>query len=183
MSSDGNSTVESTYTAVNVRRNGVWYVDSVRETDLPTSPAPAANFDGLKDLSWMIGEWSNQEGDATVEAKCKWSKNKSFITRQFSIWIKDELEVSGIQVIAYDASVGKIKSWMSDSDGGVAEGIWSRKGNTWSVQTSAVMSDGSKGSAVHALDREFTWQSVSRELDGEILPNIKAVKVVRVTGQ
>lgn len=176
--------VESTYTAVNVKKNGVWYVDSIRETDLP---APPSNYQHLKELSWMIGQWESKEGEAVVKAKCDWAKNKNFITRSFSISIKDKLEVSGTQVIGWDAPTGKIKSWMFDSDGGVAEGIWTRKGNEWSVKTTVSMPDGSKGSAVHVVgyvdDHSFTWHTVSREIDGEILPNIAPVTIVRVTGQ
>jgi len=176
--------LESTYTAVNVKKNGVWYVDSIRETDLP---APPSNYERLKELSWMIGEWTSKEGDAVVKAKCDWAKNKNFITRSFSITIKDKLEISGTQVIGWDAPTGKIKSWMFDSDGGVAEGVWTRKGNSWSVNTAASMPDGSKGSAVHVMtyldDTSFTWHTVNRELDGEILPNIDEVTIVRVTGQ
>lgn len=176
--------LESTYTAVNVKKNGTWYVDSIRETDLP---APPSNYERLKELSWMIGEWTSKEGDAVVKAKCDWAKNKNFITRSFSITIKDKLEISGTQVIGWDASIGKIKSWMFDSDGGVAEGIWTRSGNSWSVKTAATMPDGSKGSAVHVMtyvdDTSFLWHTVNRELDGEILPNIDEVTIVRVTGQ
>jgi uncharacterized protein (TIGR02246 family) len=183
MSSEGEPPVESTYTAVNVKRNGTWYVDSVRETDLPP---PVTHFDRLKELSWMIGEWSSQDGDAKVKAKCEWAKNKNFITRQFSI-SANGLEISGTQVIGYDASIGKIKSWMFDSDGGVAEAVWTRNGKSWSVNTSATLPDGGKGAAVHVItyvnDNEFTWHTVSREVDGEILPNIEEVRIVRVTGQ
>lgn len=184
VSGEDGPAVESTYTAVNVRKNGVWYVDSIRETDLPVPPS---NHQHLKELSWMIGEWVNKDGDAVVKAKCEWAKNKNFITRSFSISIKDKLEISGTQVIGWDAPTGKIKSWMFDSDGGNAEGIWTRKGNEWSVKTSVSTPDGSKGSAVHVLtyvnDQSFTWHTVSREIDGEILPNIDELTIVRVTGQ
>lgn len=177
-------TLESTYTAVNVKKNGVWYVDTVRETDLP---APPSHYDHLKELSWMIGEWASQEGPATVKAKCEWAKNKNFITRSFTIAVKGQLEISGTQVIGYDASTGEIKSWMFDSDGGVAEGVWSRSGNSWSVKMSAVTPEGAKGSAVHVMtyvnEKEFTWHTVNRELDGEILPNIAEVRILRVTGE
>ena len=134
--------LESTYTAVNVKKNGVWYVDTVRETDLP---APPSHYEKLKELSWMIGEWASQEGPATVKAKCDWAKNKNFITRSFSIEVKGQLEISGTQIIGYDGSTGQIKSWMFDSDGGVAEGVWTRKGNSWSVKMSAVTPEGGQG--------------------------------------
>ncbi len=46
----------------------------------------------------MIGQWESKEGEAVVKAKCDWAKNKNFITRSFSISIKDKLEISGTQV-------------------------------------------------------------------------------------
>jgi hypothetical protein len=45
------------------------------------------------------------------------------------------------------------------------------------------MPDGRKTSAINVLTmldkNTFNWQSTGRELDGEILPNIEPIKVVR----
>ena len=95
----------------------------------------------------------------------------------------DDLE--GTQVIGWDPAAGTIRSWMFDSDGGFGEGTWSKKGNTWIVkfhQISARRPQGVGHEHLHADRREtFTWKSIGREVDGEFLPNVEEVKMVRRT--
>lgn len=176
--------ISSSYTAVNVKKNGVWYVDSVRQTELP---APPSHFDKLKDLSWMIGEWMSTDENSAMRTKVEWAKNKNFITRSFTIHLKDQPEMSGTQVIGWDASRGQIRSWTFDSDGGIAEGIWTKNGNRWSCKTLATLPDGRNGSAEQIItcvdENTITCQAVGRELHGTILPDIKEFKVIRVTGE
>jgi hypothetical protein len=70
-----------------------------------------------------------------------------------------------------------------DSDGGFGEATWTKKDNRWIINTTATMPDGRKTSAINILTmldkNSFTWQSTGRELDGEVLPNIEPIKVVR----
>ena len=168
------------YTAIDVKRDGKWLLDRVSEEE---SPVIHSNYDRLKDLEWMIGDWVDQDDRSSVEMKCKWTKNQTFITRQFAISVEDRLDMSGIQLIGWDPSTGKIRSWVFDSDGGFGEATWTKKGNRWSINASATMPDGRKTSAINImtmLDKNsFTWQSTGRELGGEILPNIEPIKVVR----
>ncbi len=170
----------SEYTAIHVKRDGKWLLDRVSEED---SPVVFSNFERLKDLEWMIGDWVDQDDRSKVEMKCKWTKNQTFIMRQFAISISDRLDMSGIQLIGWDPSIGKIRSWVFDSDGGFGEATWAKKGNRWIINAAATMPDGRKTSAINILTmldkNTFTWQSTGRELDGEILPNIEPIKVAR----
>jgi hypothetical protein len=114
---------------------------------------------------------------------CKWTKNQSFITRSFAGSIRDRIDMSGMQIIGWDASKRKIRSWVFDSDGGFGEATWTKKDKRWIIHAAATLPDGRKTSATNIMtildDNSFTWQSMGRELDGEILPNIAPVKVVR----
>jgi uncharacterized protein (TIGR02246 family) len=170
----------SDYTAIHVKRDGKWLLDRVSEED---SPVVFSNYDRLKDLEWMIGDWVDQDDRSRVEMACKWTKNQTFITRQFAISIADRLDMSGIQLIGWDPSTGKIRSWVFDSDGGFGEATWTKKGNRWIINAAATMPDGRKTSAINIMNvvdkNSFTWQSTGRELDGEILPNIEPITVVR----
>ncbi len=95
----------------------------------------------------------------------------------------DDLE--GTQVIGWDPAAGTIRSWMFDSDGGFGEGTWSKKGNSWIVKFSQVLPDGRKASATNIYTlidaNTFTWKSIGRKVDGEFLPNVEEVKMVRKT--
>jgi hypothetical protein len=72
-----------------------------------------------------------------------------------------------------------------DSDGGFGEAVWTKKGNRWIIQAKDTSGEGQKMTSQNILkvvDKDtFTWQSVDRQADGELLPNVDEVVVVRVT--
>jgi hypothetical protein len=88
-----------------------------------------------------------------------------------------------MQVIGWDESTKQIRSWVFDSDGGFGDGIWSRKENRWTIKSTGTLPDGGKSSAVQIMTQvdgdSFKWQSVNREVDGELLPNVDEVLIVR----
>lgn len=170
----------STYTAIYVKRDGQWLLDRVSEEDTPEVPS---HYEQLKDLEWMVGTWVDEDEQSRVETSCQWTKNRNFMTRMFTVSVADRLELSGIQVIGWDEAAKRIRSWVFDSDGGFGEGLWSKKGNRWYVQSTGTLADGSKTSFVNVItyvdDDTFTFQSVDRVTGGEILPNVDEVVVVR----
>jgi hypothetical protein len=171
---------ESTYSAIHVKRDGKWLIDRVTEEDIPDV---ISNYEKLKDLEWMIGSWIDADDESRVEATCRWSKNRNFIVRSFSIVVGDRLDKSGIQVIGWDPAAKQIRSWVFDSDGGIGEGVWTHKANKWFIQAKDTSADGQKTSSQNVLtvvDKDkFTWQSIDRQAGGQILPNIDEVVVVR----
>jgi uncharacterized protein (TIGR02246 family) len=173
---------ETEYSAVYVKHDGAWLLDRVTEEDIPIV---VSNYEHLKDLEWMIGSWVDQDDEATVETTCQWTKNRNFITRMFSLSVRDQIEVSGLQIIGWDPVEQQIRSWVFDSDGGFGVGTWTKKGNDWHVQNSGVAVDGSKYSSLNIIsyidDDSFTWQSIERTAGGELLPNQDEVVVVRQT--
>lgn len=172
---------ESGYKAVNVKRDGKWLLDRVTE-EVATPPRPS-HYEHLKDLEWMIGTWIDQDEDATVQFDCEWTKNQNFMHRSFAVVVGDEIDMAGIQIIGWDPIAKQIRSWVFDSDGGYAEGKWTRAGERWQIQQTGVLPNGSRSSVVNIMtpvDRDrFTWASVSREIDGDVLPNVDEVLVVR----
>lgn len=172
--------IVSHYTAIHVKRDGKWLLDRVSEEE---DLAPPSNYEQLKDLEWMIGTWVDEDEQARVETTCQWAKNQSFLTRSFTISIADRIDMSGMQIIGWDPSQGKIRSWVFDSDSGFGEATWEKKDNRWIIEAAATLPDGRQTSSMNIMTMEdsdsFTWQSIGRELDGEILPNVEPVKVVR----
>jgi uncharacterized protein (TIGR02246 family) len=173
----------STYTAVHVKKDGQWYLNSVRDTDLPSSPAEAADPGELDQLEWMVGEWVDQDAEGTVRTRCEWAKNHKFLTSHFDVSTGDSLELEGTQVIGWDPVSGTIRSWMFDSEGGFGEGVWSRNGNQWTVQSKSTQADGSQATSTNIYtildDNTFTWKSVDRQVDGEPQPDVDEVPVYR----
>jgi uncharacterized protein (TIGR02246 family) len=168
------------YNAVYVKRDGQWLLDRVTESDVPVV---ISNYHHLQDLEWMIGSWLDDDGQSRIQTDCQWTRNRNFITRSFTVAIQDRIELSGMQFVGWDPEQKRIRSWVFDSDGGFAEGVWTRKGNRWFIQGTGTMPDGLKTSSVNILtyidNNTFTWQSVNRVAGGELLPNIDEVVVVR----
>jgi uncharacterized protein (TIGR02246 family) len=171
----------STYSAVHVKRDGQWLLDRVTEEGTPDPPP--SHYEELKELEFLVGSWVDSDDNATIQTDCEWTKNKNFLTRSFAIVIGDQVGMSGMQVIGWDPAAKKIRSWVFDSDGGFAEGTWTQKENRWFIQSKGTLTDGGIASATNILtkvdDDSYTWQSVNREVDGEMLPNVEEVLVVR----
>jgi uncharacterized protein (TIGR02246 family) len=172
---------ETTYTAVNVKRDGKWLLDRISE-ESPPAPPPS-NYQHLKELEWMIGSWIDQDDQATIQTDCEWTKNKNFMTRSFAVVIRDQVNMAGMQIIGWDPVSKQIRSWVFDSDGGFSEGKWTRKGERWVIHQTGTLPDGTKSSAVNMMKRidddSFTWQSVQRAVNGDLLPDLEEVLIVR----
>ena len=131
----------------------------------------------------MIGTWVDQDEENRIETTCQWTKNQNFMTRWFTVSVRDRIDMAGVQIVGWDPAAKQIRSWVFDSDGGFGEGVWTKKDTRWYVQATGTLPDGSKTSSVNIItyvdDNTFTWQSVNREAGGEILPNVDEVVVVR----
>jgi len=176
----GEAPSESTYTVVLVKKDNRWLIDSDRETVLPAAPTA---YEKLKDFDWMVGNWADNDPDASVKTVCQWTAGRAFLTRTFSIAIEGQTELQGTQVIGWDAAKKQIRSWAFDSDGGFAEGTWKLDGDHWVIHSVNTLPDGRKGvstNVVRMIDNDhFGWSSIGREVEGELLPNIDEVEVVR----
>lgn len=173
---------EVQYTAVYVKHEGKWLLDRV------TDKAPefvSSHYDQLKALEWMVGNWLDQDENVRIETTCHWSKNQNYLIRSFTVSANENinLNMSGMQIIGWDAAEKSIRSWSFDSDGGFAEATWNRTGDRWFIRNKGVLADGRKASMVNVIklvdENSFTWQTIERTSGGEILPNISEVLIVR----
>lgn len=143
----------------------------------------AGQISSLEELDWMVGQWVDQGEAATIATNCSWTKNRKFLTRSFKVTVEDQVTLEGTQVIGWDPIEGQIRSWTFDSEGGFGEGRWIQDGNRWLVKTSFVLASGERASALNVItyvDRDtLRWQSIDREIAGELQPSIPEVTVVR----
>ena len=178
----GKEASKSRYSAIHVKRDGKWLLDRVSDED---DTPPPSNFDKLKELEWLVGNWvdDDEDDETTVEIACKWAKNQNFLVRTYTVSVRDQISVSGVQMIGWDPSAKQIRSWSFDSDGGFGEGLWTKKGKSWYIQTKDTDPDGQKSSAVNVLtfvdNNNFTWSSIDRQSGGVLLPNITEMPVTR----
>jgi uncharacterized protein (TIGR02246 family) len=174
----------SPYTVVYVKRNGKWLQASVQDHPAAPEPETDSNYERLKVLEWMVGEWVNESPDSLVLTTCKWEENKNFLLHEFTIRIEGQAALSGTQRIGWDPVRKQIHSWMFDSEGGFGEGLWSRNDEgDWIVRASGTRRDGRTAEATRIItqldDHRILWKSVDRTLGGKVIPDIDAFVMAR----
>ena len=131
----------------------------------------------------MVGQWVDRGENATIITNCSWTRNRSFLSRTFQVTINEDVTLEGTQVVGWDPVENRIRSWTFDSEGGFGRGRWIQDGNRWLVKTSYVLASGERASALNVftyVDQDtFRWQSIAREIAGELQPSIPEVTVVR----
>jgi len=146
--SDQSNTSRIRFISTYAKGNGGWEIVSIR--DFPDEASATPN-ELLQPLQWLIGDWVNEGADARVKISYRWSEDKNFILGEFDVKRGDEPQSTSSQRIGWDPLLNKPRSWMFDSDGGYAEGIWTSIDDGWVVNSAAVMPDGLTGSALLKL--------------------------------
>jgi uncharacterized protein (TIGR02246 family) len=165
------------HTAVWVRQNGKWLLDSVRES----AADPNSHEARLQALSWLVGDWvSSGEGPA-IAMSCQWSLDRHFLLREVRTQSPaGPLSIS--QRVGWDPASRQIKSWTFDSHGGHGKGVWSRDGEQWTVSAAGVLPDGRKATSSNLYVLEgadlLRWESVESTIDGMPGPTHK-VRLMR----
>jgi uncharacterized protein (TIGR02246 family) len=169
------------YTVVYVKKDGQWYLESVREA----IAVPPTNFEHLQDLAFLIGDWT-EDVDKGGAAKASYSlaAQGNFLVNTFDLTMQDVSIAGGVQWIGWDAAGKTARSWAFLFNGGFAEAVWAKDGNTWKIALTATMRDGKKMTATNVLTKidtdHFSVQFIDRNLDGTPLPDEKAVTMKRV---
>jgi len=167
------------YSLLFVKQGGKWLYSSVHEDDEPG----LAHHERLKELEWMLGDWVDETTDSTVHATCRWSPDKNFLLREFTIHVQGQPVMTVAQRIGWDPLTKQIKSWVFDSEGGYGEGYWTRDGKQWFIKSTGVLPDGRTASATNVLTRvgshSARWASIQRTVGGQVVPNLQEYVMVR----
>lgn len=171
------------YSAVQVKRDGKWFVSNVTESRY----APQSNELYLKDLAWLVGQWQSQAGGKAIEFQCQWLPGKSFLSRTYTVTQGGSPISSGTQLIGWDPTLSQIVSWTFTSDGSFGHEFWSQSGNRWEIDASSTLSNGATSLARNVLtklnDNTFTWRSVDRSLNDVLLPDTAEVRIKRAAAK
>ncbi len=143
----------SRFSAVVVRNDGRWLLESVSESSLP---AAAAARKPLADLAWLTGSWEDVGEGLTASIRCFWSAGDAFLIRAHTVTADDapparpqpgDDRIPGLlpaaaggsreltEIIGWDPERQVIRSWLFTSDGRFAESTWTREGDAWRVRT------------------------------------------------
>jgi uncharacterized protein (TIGR02246 family) len=169
------------FSAVLVKKDGEWYLESVHES----VAQPPSNAEHFESIEWLLGEWT---GEATkgesARATYTWAENRNFIVSSFHTTLNGIPVVGGTQWIAWDAVDKQIRSFSFYSRGGFGEAVWAQNGDTWTIRTTARSADGKKIAGTNIVTRtdndHATWQITKLTVDGQAQPDPAPVKMVRV---
>jgi len=150
------SPVKGRFSAVWLRQNGKWKLDSLRESRVVTDVNESAT-ERLAVLEPFVGQWSGQNANLTMRVTAEWNPTKTFLSRDLSMTNHGKVVFSAKQQVGWDPVRQEIHSWMFDNHGGHSEGSWSLEGNAWMVVVNGVFSNGLTSSATNLfkfIDRD-----------------------------
>lgn len=179
---DGRAPSRSRYTNVMVKQDGKWLLESVREAPY----AAPSNYEYLRGLEWLIGEWAGGSADGKVVGRVifEWGPGKNFIVATRTMEHQDAMLQNGTQWIGWDPVAKGIRSWNFEGDGGFSEATWSQEGNKWVIKTNSTVVDGSKVTGVNTAtvvdDDTIKIKTTDQKMDGKPLPDSEEITVKRV---
>ncbi|MFI4874964.1 MAG: YybH family protein [Blastopirellula sp. JB062] len=187
LAASGEAPLVLSYTAIHVKEEGIWKLDSVHETiaadQMSTAPQVSEARLQLEPLAWLIGRWVDDSEGARVETIGRWSKNEAFLIRSFQVHVADVIDLDGTEVIGWDPAEKCLRGWVFDSDGGFASEKWSVDDGRWYVRSTGVLPDGRRTSSLRTIFRtaedKYESRSIGRSLEGELLPDVGPFHVVR----
>lgn len=167
------------YLVFHGKQGDAWRMASAH--DFPDEPPSVEEH--LKQLDWLVGDWVSESPEALVVTSCRWSETRRYLLSEFTVQVAGRPAMKGSQRIGWDPLRKTLRSWVFDSEGGFAEGIWTRDRDRWMVKTTGVTRDGKPASATSVTTRtakdRMTWESRDRVIGGERLPDVGPVVIVR----
>lgn len=167
------------YTTLHTKTDGKWRMSSVRDS----RPELLAGDHPLQDLEWLAGAWVAEEGGARMEVECRWTLDKRFLERRYTVQRAGKVVSSGMQMIGWSPEMQRIQSWMFSSDGGHATGVWSPRSDGWAIETAGVTADGTPTRALNLFTRldenGLAWKSVERSAGGVRLSDTEELLLKR----
>lgn len=163
------------YSTTWIKEGGAWKIAALRES----LPAPSVtSFDILEsELGWLVGSWTSAGGKTRTDFS--WAAGGQFLMGSFAL----EDGRSGFEIIGWDPSARRIRSWAFSADGSFGEGVWTRDKNRWSVATLAVLPNGDRAEITNLFtridDTTVELKGVNRTVNGAVAPGLPAVKLLR----
>jgi uncharacterized protein (TIGR02246 family) len=181
---DGGPPTAAKFAAVLVKKDGEWYLESVRDS-IAHPPSNAEHFD---DLETLIGDWASEtaKGPGST-ASYSWAENQNFIVSTFATTLNGIPVVGGTQWIGWDAVDKKVRSWSFYSGGGFGEATWTRNGKNWTSKVTGRLAAGKTASATNILTiidaDHITMQITKLTVDGKAIPDNPPIRMKRVKSE
>jgi uncharacterized protein (TIGR02246 family) len=169
-------TTRAKYLVAHLKKDGQWKMVSARTMSEET----VSNYEYLRQLRWMVGDWIDEDPDSVVESKIDFDEEKNFLIHDFSVRRGREVVQKGTQRIGWDPQARRIRGWVFDSQGGFGETSWDEVDGSWVVKSTGVTADGHSGTATRTLtpDGDRIRVRISdRIAQGQRVPDIDFIMV------
>ena len=157
-----------------VKANGTWLIGMLRETVAGPS---------VEDFAWMVGTWNFKAGDAQGIMEVRFTEEKTFLIIRTKTK-KDDVQMTGVQVLGVNPATGGIKSWSFESDGSVGSAQWVQTDKSWLSKITSTSAGGESITAIATISPkskdEFTYQLSEHAINGVATPDAEAIVVKRV---
>ncbi len=177
----GAAAESSRYIAVHVSQEGQWLI--ARARDFSVAAEVRSNYEHLRELEWLAGEWIQEDEASLIATSCKWVDHQNFLLQEFTIRIGNLEPITGSTRIGWDPLTQQVKSWTFDSDGGYSEALWSRGENRWVLKARGVTHSGrifSGTSIVRQVDAAtMSWESHDRVEAGVLVADRPPIVIKR----
>lgn len=177
---EGTNVATNRYTMVFVLQDGQWLIASARE--LAEDPQPTAG-ERLEPLAWLVGNWLDESNELDIVISCRWDESGNFLLLDFEArgLAEDQSAKTSHQRIGWDPLTGRVRSWIFDADGGYGQGDWTQLEDRWVIKSTAVLPDGTTGSATIAIQpagpNRFVMSGFDRILGNAVEHDFQALIV------
>ena len=173
----GAKPIETRFESLRVLEDGSWR--------LAESTVEPSQVDALESLAWMVGTWNAIDTDSgtTVDASYQRVAGGHLILgglrrRTPARGGSPATEIDVVELIHPDKATGSVRSWVFDSTGARAEGVFETDGTSFNRRFVGTTADGAAGEVARWVqvivptgDATCTMQSIERSLDGRPLPD------------
>jgi hypothetical protein len=165
-----------------VKQDGAWRIRLIRELSSRQPPPD----EPLKDLAWLVGEWTGIGSGMRVHVSSQWDMGNRYIVSRFEVEPEHGEAYEAEQRIGWDPQSRSIKSWYFDSRGSVSSGAWEKNGDHWLVTIAGTQRDGESISGTSAITRvdddSYLRTLANMHVGGEAVPD-QELRMFRVAGQ
>jgi uncharacterized protein (TIGR02246 family) len=181
MTTKDGTTEHGRFSAVYSKHESKWLISSVRDLPTPEEDDKPNAYNRLKAITWMLGEWVDKDSKKTITLNCKWAPGQTFLLQEVVVMEDDGKELRMTHVIGWDPTHETVRGWLFDATGGFSEGVWTREGNSWAVESEGWFGDGQASAAKvrwqYVDENTMTWSSTNRQADEMPLPDLKVTFV------
>ena len=180
LTSDQTPEERSSFQVKMAQRQSTWKITSITEQLLQPTSVISAD-EAMASLAWLVGTWKDSSPDQ-LRSEIAFLPGERLLRRiLFEPATDREL---GFEIIGYDPSRNRVRSWLYFADGTFGSGDWIGEEDHWRVKMTQTLEDGRKATGTYVIrptdENTMVVKVVDRQIGGAPMPSGKEVTLSRV---